>query len=66
MGKQYLGDGVYVDFDGYGLIITTENGIETTNQIILEPEVYGSLLNYVRDLKSDPHPHAQDGDENTP
>jgi len=25
--KQYIGDGVYVDFDGLHIVLTTENGI---------------------------------------
>lgn len=41
--KTYLGDGAYADTDGFGIILTTENGIETTNQIYLEPEVLEAL-----------------------
>jgi hypothetical protein len=52
MRKEYLGDGVYVQHDGYALHLTTENGIETTNNIYLEPEVYVALVNYVKKLKS--------------
>lgn len=48
--KQYLGDGVYADFDGYALVLTTENGYETTNVVVLEPQVYESLLAYVTRL----------------
>ena len=48
--KRYIGDGVYVDFDGFGLVLTTENGIEVTNTIILEPEVYSALVQYVEHL----------------
>ena len=51
MNKQYLGDGVYVSFDGYGLWLTTENGIETTNRIYLEPSVYANLRDYVNRLQ---------------
>jgi hypothetical protein len=50
--KMYLGDGVYVEFDGYSLVLTTENGIETTNRIVLEPEVYSNLVEYVDRLKA--------------
>lgn len=50
--KDYIGDGVYVDFDGYGLVLTTENGVKTTNRIVLEPEVYAQLLRYVEALRS--------------
>lgn len=50
--KEYIGDGVYVDFDGWALVLTTENGIETTNRIVLETDVYTSLVNYVEALKA--------------
>jgi hypothetical protein len=53
MSKAYLGDGAYVDFDGYALVLTTENGIRETNRIVLEPEVYAALLEYVARLKAD-------------
>ena len=49
--KAYLGDGAYVDFDGYALVITTEDGIQTTNRIVLEPNVYETLRRYVEQLK---------------
>jgi hypothetical protein len=48
--KDYLGDGVYVDFDGFSLVLTTENGVETTNTMILEPQVYEALTRYVARL----------------
>lgn len=48
MNKQYLGDGVYIEYEyGYGFILTTENGIESTNRIVLEPEVYINFVRYV-------------------
>jgi hypothetical protein len=49
--KQYLGDGVYVDFDGFALTLTTENGIVATNTIVLEPEVFEALSRYVERLR---------------
>ena len=54
MKKTYLGDGVYVDFDGYALVLTTENGIQATNTIILEPEVYHALEAFVKALQVPP------------
>lgn len=50
--KQYIGDGVYVDFDGYAIILTTENGISVTNTIYLEPVVVKSFINFVEALKN--------------
>jgi hypothetical protein len=49
-GKAYLGDGAYVEFDGFALWLTTEDGLRTTNRICLEPEVYGALTEYVARL----------------
>jgi hypothetical protein len=51
--KQYLGDSVYVDFDGYYIELTTNNGYpdDPRNKIYLEPQVYESLLRYVENLK---------------
>ena len=48
--KLYLGDGVYVSFDGFSLILTTENRIETTNEIFLEPDTYSALQDFVKSL----------------
>lgn len=45
--KTYLGDSVYVDFDGYHLVLTTENGGGASNTIYLEPTVYTALTRYV-------------------
>lgn len=46
--KKYLGDGVYVDYSEFGeIILWTENGIDITNKIILEPEVYAQFVKWV-------------------
>lgn len=37
--KEYLGDGVYVIKHQFGITLQTENGIEATNIIVMEPEV---------------------------
>jgi hypothetical protein len=44
--KQYLGDSVYADFDGYSIKLTTENGDGPSNTIWLEPEVMLALEAY--------------------
>jgi hypothetical protein len=48
MSKIYLGDGVYAEFDGYHIVLTTENGIETTNTIYLEPPVVRGLEEFIK------------------
>jgi hypothetical protein len=50
MDKKYLGDGVYAESDGYGIVLTTEDGISVQNRIVLEPDVYSALVQYVEHL----------------
>lgn len=52
--KTYLGDGVYVEWRADDVRLTTENGVETTNSIILEPEVLEALLFWVETAPGDP------------
>lgn len=55
--KAYLGDGVYVVANGWGeLTLTTENGYGPTNTIVLEPQVWVALLQYVEKLKKEGRP----------
>jgi len=44
--KDYLGDSVYAEFTGYGIILTTENGMRPSNTIFLEPEVLEALIQF--------------------
>ena len=51
MGKnrvEYLGDGVYVDFDGYQLGIWTSDGATDSGKIYLEPAVLNALVGYYK------------------
>ncbi len=49
--KRYLGDGAYVEFDGYNIVLTTSNGIVNTNTIALDPEIFDALIKYEKMLK---------------
>lgn len=49
--KEYLGDGVYVKWDGFAIVLTTKNGINATNQIILEPEVVEQFETFLQRVK---------------
>jgi len=51
--KRYLGDGVYVKSAGYGttVCLTTENGIEVMNIIMLEAKVTEALQKYMNELE---------------
>lgn len=50
MNKTYLGDGVYAEYRHYGVTLTTDNGIETTNTIYLEAEVLNNLNEYLKEI----------------
>ena len=51
---MYLGDGVYVAFEGVDFILTTENGIEVTNTIFLEFEHIEALMTFAKRSYSEP------------
>lgn len=48
--KTYLGDSVYAEMEGEGLVLTTENGLpsDPSNVIILEPAVVRALEQFLR------------------
>lgn len=49
--KEYLGDSVYINWDGFLVVLTTENGDSPLNVIMLEPEVIEKLENYLLQVK---------------
>jgi hypothetical protein len=51
--KTYLGDGAYADFDGYAIVVTTEDGVSVTNRIVFENDVYENLVKFVEKLRAD-------------
>lgn len=50
--KQYLGDGLYADYDGYHIVLTAENGISASDTVYLDPQVYTALMAYVERLQN--------------
>jgi hypothetical protein len=58
--KRYLGDGVYCEFDGYQIKLTTSVGGSCeydSNVIYLEPQVIHQLLDYVKCVNAYNHLH---------
>jgi hypothetical protein len=52
--KQYIGDGVYADYrDGY-VVLTTEDGISTSNTIYLDDNTLAGFQLYLKWLNSPP------------
>ena len=52
--KAYLGDAVYAESAMNGVVLTTSNGVEVSNTIVLEPEVIAALFRFVERLKTAP------------
>jgi hypothetical protein len=50
--KAYLGDGVYIEHSSETgeLILTTEDGVRTTNTIVFDGEVLSNFLTFVENL----------------
>lgn len=47
MEKRYLGDGVYIQWDGNHFVLTSEDGTpHILDTIYLEPEVMVALIQY--------------------
>lgn len=48
--KEWLGDSVYAEFDGFYVILTTENGYpdDPRNKIALEPAVIVALEDFIK------------------
>ena len=50
--KEYLGDGAYVEYDGWNIILSTSNGIEETNRVYLEPPCLERFLQFLEEIKN--------------
>jgi len=48
MIKTYLGDGLYVEFEGYQYKLYTSDGERITNVIYLDPDVLASFLAFIK------------------
>jgi hypothetical protein len=47
----YLGDGLYVEHDGYQYRLFASNGIHTTNEVFLDPRVLEAFQRYLASRK---------------
>jgi len=51
--KLYLGDSVYATYDGFGILLTTENGFpdDPRNSIYFEPRVIAAFNLFIEAIK---------------
>lgn len=64
--KDYLGDSVYAEFDGYSIILTTDNGFidDPMNTIIMEPMVLAKLDQFRQRIKDEQQTKKSSDKEN--
>lgn len=48
---EFLGDGLFAQFDGWQIELFAHNGISKTNSVFLEPGVLNEFLQYVQRLR---------------
>lgn len=53
MKDRYIGDGVYVSFDGYQIVLKANSLAYPTDVVYLEPKVWDNLVKFVEQLKED-------------
>lgn len=49
--KIYIGDGIYAEYQGYCVVLTTENGICVSNTIVMEKEHVDSLYEWFNKMR---------------
>lgn len=47
-GREYLGDGLYVEFDGHQLKLAASNGMFDHDTVYLEASTFRALMDYVK------------------
>lgn len=50
MKSSYLGDGAYVEWNGYAYVLYTSDGITRTNEIYLERPHIQELMTFVKSI----------------
>lgn len=43
---EYIGDGVYAIYDGWGIELRANHHLDSTDKIFLEPEVFDALVKF--------------------
>ena len=51
--KRYLGDGLYAEFDGYQIILSTERETGMKHWVALESSVMHALNQYVQYIREE-------------
>ena len=58
MEDQYLGDGVYASFDGFGIVLDLR-AQDNTTRVVLEPATFKALVLYEQMLRQRVRPKSE-------
>jgi hypothetical protein len=48
--NMYLGDGLYVSFDGYQIVLKANSETNPTDKVYLDPSVFRNFLIYAKSI----------------
>lgn len=51
--KDYIGDGVYVEFDGFGIKVMANSPDNPTDTIYFEPDVSSKFIDFIKRVYHD-------------
>jgi len=51
--RDYIGDGVYVAYDGYNILIRRDSHMNAASEICLEPGVLDALVRFSKRMKDE-------------
>lgn len=51
--KQYLGDGLYAEFNGYQIILKANNEISPSDVVYMDDSVVESFLHFIESIKEE-------------
>jgi len=61
--EDYIGDGVYVKYDGFGIWLSANDNERPTDKIYIEPDVMAGLVGFVERIGWKIKPQAVDADD---
>ncbi len=60
---EYIGDGVYVKHDGWGIWLHANSHVDPTDRVYLEPSVFDKLNRYAKQCEEQAAAHAKRRDQ---
>lgn len=52
--EDYIGDGVYTEYDGFGVWLKTNNHLHPDDKVYIEPQVWRALKRFMQRVGIEP------------